>query len=69
MVDKDIPLNAKDVIIYFFDDDDEGAYMRPITVTPDGNLSSWPTGIFGEAYDLLKSIQHKAYINQNSDGN
>ena len=69
VVDKDIPLNAKDVIIYFFDDDDEGAYMRPITVTPDGNLSSWPTGIFGEANDLLKSIQHKAYINQNSDGN
>lgn len=34
--------------------------LRPITIDQAGELSSWPTGVFNEAYELLRHIHEKA---------
>lgn len=61
VVDESNPLQPEDVAIYFIDDETDGsAYIMPIEIYPDGTLSDWPTGVFNEAYDILKSIKTKA---------
>jgi predicted ATPase len=51
------------VVIYFVDEDDEGASLRKITIDANGMLSSWPEGVFNESYDLLKKIITKSSHN------
>lgn len=63
VVDRNCKLSASDVAIYFIDEDEDGAYLNPISINPDGSLSTWPEGIFGESYELLKSIRRKAEEN------
>ncbi len=60
VVDKEIDFTSDDVIIYFIDEDEEGAYLKEITIENDGLLSDWPTGVFNESYELLKSIKRKS---------
>lgn len=64
IVDKNIPFTPDDAIIYFIDEDEEGAYLREIVIDEEGNLSEWPTGVFNESYELLKNIQNKAQNKQ-----
>ena len=60
VVDPDIDFTPKDVIIYFIDEDECGAYLRPIEIQEDGVLTDWPEGVFYENYELLKEIRRKA---------
>lgn len=50
--------NADDVIIYYVNHDGEAAYLEPITVDENGELSSWPTGVFSESFDLMAEIMN-----------
>ncbi len=59
VVDPDIDFTPKDVIIYFIDEDESGAYLRPIEIQEDGVLTDWPEGVFYENYELLKEIRRK----------
>lgn len=52
-------LPSDKVIIYFVDTDENGSYLKPIHINPDGSLDSWPTGIFEEDYELLTDILDK----------
>lgn len=56
VVDQNIDFSADDVVIYFVDEDEEGAYLREITIDANGRLSSWPEGVFNESYELLNRI-------------
>lgn len=49
-------ISSNDIIIYFIKSDDDGSFLEPIHIMPDGNLDNWPTGIFEEDYDLVKDI-------------
>ena len=60
VVDKNIDFTSDDVVIYFVDEDEEGAYLKKITIDSDGMLSSWPEGVFNESYELLNKIITKA---------
>ena len=61
VVDEDNPLEAKDVLIYFVDEDEnKDAYLQKITIDNQGNMSDWPSGVFNESYEILKSIKEKA---------
>lgn len=46
----------QDVIIYFVDNDEEGAYLSPIEIDANGELSFWPVGVYGESFDLMSDI-------------
>ena len=50
--------NVEDVIIYYVNHDGEAAYLEPITVDGNGELSSWPTGVFSESFDLMAEIMN-----------
>ena len=60
VVDTNIDFNPEDVIIYFVDEDEDGAFLKKITIDSDGMLSSWPEGVFNESYELLSKIIAKA---------
>ena len=45
---------------HFVDEDEDGAYLKKITIDSDGMLSSWPEGVFNESYELLNKIITKA---------
>lgn len=61
VVDKDVDFGSDDVIIYFIKEKDDGSStLLPITISPDGELSSWPSGVFNESYELLCRIHEKA---------
>lgn len=61
VADSESDLKPEDVVIYFVDtDDDNEAYLQTITIDEDGQLSTWPEGIFSESFDLLAQImQHR----------
>lgn len=48
--------NSEDVIIYFVDTDEGVASLDKIEIMPNGELSSWPTGVFSESFDLMSEI-------------
>lgn len=50
------PINHDDVIIYFINTNDEGSYLDKISIDKNGDLSSWPTGVFSESFDLMTDI-------------
>lgn len=61
VVDKTVDFGPDDVIIYFVQERNDGtSQLRPITIDQAGELSSWPTGVFNEAYELLRHIHEKA---------
>lgn len=52
----EIDFNPEDVVIYFIKETSEGAKLQKIEIDENGDLSEWPTGIYGEAFDLLCRI-------------
>lgn len=62
VVDKDIPFSSDDVVIYFVDEDETGAYLKEITVDNNGVLSDWPKGVFNESFELISSINKKSRV-------
>ncbi|WP_304246162.1 DUF3696 domain-containing protein [Parabacteroides gordonii] len=56
--DPSMDCNPEDVIIYFVDNDEEGAYLSSIEIDTNGELSSWPVGIFSESFDLMSDIMN-----------
>ncbi len=54
--DPNCPLRSKDVVIYFVDKSEEEAVIKKIEVLDNGDLTMWPTGVFGESYELMKEI-------------
>lgn len=52
----DIDFNPKDIVIYFIKETSSGAKLQKIEIDANGDLSEWPTGIYGEAFDLLCKI-------------
>lgn len=59
VVDPNIDFTPDDVVIYFVDDDEDGAYLEKITINNEGVLSSWPEGVFNESFEILKKIKSK----------
>lgn len=49
-------LNPDDVIIYYIDIIEGISYLKPIYILAEGELSFWPTGVFGESFELLSKI-------------
>lgn len=49
-------LDSEDVIVYYVNHDGESAYLKEITIDENGELSSWPTGVFSESFDLMSEI-------------
>jgi hypothetical protein len=51
-------LSPQDILIYFVDTDEEkqSAFLEKIEINANGELSTWPTGIFSESFDLLADI-------------
>lgn len=45
-----------DIVIYFIDQDEDGAYAKKITIDENGTLSDWPAGVFEEGFELTKQI-------------
>lgn len=56
--DKTCDFNKNDIIIYFVDHDDDGAFLQRIEIDENGALSQWPTGVFGESLDLMTKIMN-----------
>lgn len=56
--DKNNDFKSEDAVIYFVDmDEDEGvASLDKIEILPDGTLTQWPEGVFGESFDLMSQI-------------
>ncbi len=50
--------NPEDVIVYYVNHDGESAYLEEITIDENGELSSWPTGVFSESFDLMAEIMN-----------
>lgn len=49
-------LNPEDVIVYYIDMVEGVSYLKPIFISAEGELSFWPTGVFGESFELLSQI-------------
>ncbi len=65
VVDRNIPLTKDDVIIYFVDETEDGfAYLRPITINDEGDLSYWPKGVFEESSAIYDDIERKVFANR-----
>ncbi len=62
VVDKTIPFNPDDLIIYFvdYDEEEESAFLTPITINEKGVLSDWPEGVFNESFELLMDLKKLA---------
>lgn len=56
ITDPNSDLSAEDVVIYFINTDGEPAYLEKIEIDEKGELSSWPTGVFSESFDLMGEI-------------
>lgn len=56
VANQDVDFSSDDVIIYFVDHDESGAVLDKIEILPNGELTSWPTGIFSESFDLMSEI-------------
>lgn len=56
----DNDVRAEDIVIYFVDKDEDGAVLDRIEILPNGELTSWPTGIFSESFDLMSEIMSHA---------
>lgn len=44
------------MVIYFIDTDGESAYLDKIEIDETGELTTWPTGVFSESFDLMAEI-------------
>jgi predicted ATPase len=58
VVNPDVDFTPDDIVIYFVDRDEEEqvAFLEKITINDNGDLSSWPTGVFSEGFELLREI-------------
>lgn len=56
VADKSNDFTPDDIAIYFVDMDENGAYLDKITLNENGDLSSWPKGVFSESFELLREI-------------
>lgn len=63
--DKNSPLKPEDVVVYFIDKDEQGSYLQKIEISDDGQLSSWPEGVFGEGFELISKIMKNQGSNDN----
>ena len=52
----DNPFSTEDAAIYYVDNEELPANVNEIKINPDGSLTYWPTGIFGEDADLMDKI-------------
>ena len=52
----DVDFSSDDVIIYYVNRDDTGAVLDKIEILPNGELTTWPVGIFSESFDLMSEI-------------
>lgn len=62
VVDKNTPFSHDDIIIYFvdYDEEEETAFLTPITINDKGELSDWPQGVFNESFELLMDLKKLA---------
>lgn len=52
----DVDFSSDDVIIYYVNHDDTGAVLDKIEILTNGELTTWPVGIFSESFDLMSEI-------------
>lgn len=51
----DVNLSSSDVVVYFIDAEAQQQITK-IEILENGDLTSWPTGVFGEGFDLMQDI-------------
>lgn len=56
VADKDSPFTSDDVVIYYIHSEKVPFSIEEIHITPDGDLTSWPTGVFAEGFELMDEI-------------
>lgn len=56
IVNPDVDFTPDDIVIYFIEDDGASSYLKKITIDEKGELSDWPTGVYGESFELLRQI-------------
>lgn len=56
VANRKVDFSSDDVIIYYVNHDDTGAVLDKIEILPDGELTTWPVGIFSESFDLMSEI-------------
>lgn len=54
--DRSNAFSPEDIVIYYIDKDKEGAFLKEITINENGELSSWPVGVYGESFEIVKDI-------------
>ena len=56
VANKGVDFSSDDVVIYYVDQDETGAVLDKIEILPNGELTSWPIGVFSESFDLMSEI-------------
>lgn len=56
VVDKNTDFTTDDVVIYYIHSDKAPFRIEEIRILPDGTLTSWPTGVFDEGFELMDQI-------------
>lgn len=58
VVNPEVDFTPNDIVIYFVDrdEDEQVAFLEKIIINENGDLSSWPTGVFSEGFELLREI-------------
>lgn len=58
IVNPEVDFTPEDIVVYFINrnEEEQTAYLEKITINENGDLSRWPTGVFGEGFELLREI-------------
>lgn len=56
VANRDKDFSSDDVVIYYVNHDDTGAVLDKIEILPNGELTTWPVGVFSESFDLMSEI-------------
>lgn len=56
VVDPRYNFTKDDIAIYYVDRAEKEAFVREIKIDENGDLSEWPTDVFGEDFELLREI-------------
>lgn len=56
VADKNNTFTSDDVVIYYVHSEKAPFWLEEIRITQDGDLTSWPTGVFEEGFELMDEI-------------
>lgn len=56
VADRSCEFSKDDIAIYYVDQDENGSFLKLITLNENGDFSDWPTGVFSESFEILRQI-------------